>query len=696
MTRRHRFLEGDEDNDEDNENEVSQRSALFVLRDSVGWEKDDGDEDWPLDYWEDDGRISLEELCTVVPGLVCQEQEAEEGEEDGQKQWAITMINWSSRGLKGSIPTEIGQLSTLVSLQMGMNELYGTIPESLSQLSLLVHLELHKNELFGTLPEGIWSNMSSLKRLLLHTNQIEGTLPSTLCQLISLHSMDLFDNPFLSGSLPDCFGTMTQLVTLQISGTKLSGTIPSELCIRHHEDEENNRRMAYPSLRRGIESISCDTIACPIGTYATPYGYDTESTPCRTCPTAIYLASKDCPEIDEEVSMSPMESTPVPTTTTTTSPTRTTLVGDLVLPMTPTPTSSAPTRRPSLQPQNGNNTWITTYSPVSSGLANDRDIPRSPTVSHWTLLSIACLLSSLALLIVVWIRHRRLMDNNNDSRPQHHPQQNTEGGLRAPCQPCREVARCCCCCWCCCCHRPPRWMSWHLSQPGNTTQDSPTAAATVSADATSPPVLDTDGQDIITTNVLMAEPRMMMMMTTERWTSNSGEEMGHSTIPSSKSTGSVGSTSPTTSPQRQQPKQLQLPHSPNRRLLSPYWEPSTVSMLLPPTTSSLYRQWDGDIPPAGHIRYLQQFLMMEPHRIPRHPEEHEDDEGQSGISCRQGPSYGQSVTSMTIDNDSIESDSGWNDSISSGDEMDGKSRILVEEESWKHHPWKNHSTNPPS
>jgi hypothetical protein len=63
----------------------------------------------------------------------------------------------SDNSLKGTIPSELGQLTKLVSLIMAGNELEGTIPTEFALLTNLWFLDLRgrNQELTGTMPVGI-------------------------------------------------------------------------------------------------------------------------------------------------------------------------------------------------------------------------------------------------------------------------------------------------------------------------------------------------------------------------------------------------------------------------------------------------------------------------------------------------------------------------------------------------------------
>lgn len=94
----------------------------------------------------------------------------------------VSILSLSSNGLSGTIPSTIGQLTSLTSLYLGDNELIGTIPSTIGQLSLnLFALSLSNNQLSGTIPQTI-GQLSSLSFLGLNDNRLTGIVTFSLCQ----------------------------------------------------------------------------------------------------------------------------------------------------------------------------------------------------------------------------------------------------------------------------------------------------------------------------------------------------------------------------------------------------------------------------------------------------------------------------------------------------------------------------------
>ncbi|HMB89998.1 MAG TPA: hypothetical protein VKP65_04070 [Rhodothermales bacterium] len=84
--------------------------------------------------------------------------------------------------LSGSIPVELGNLSTLNALQLAGNELSGSIPVELGALTNLTQLYLHSNQLSGSIPVEL-GDLSNLTNLFLGSNQLSGIVPLAVAQL---------------------------------------------------------------------------------------------------------------------------------------------------------------------------------------------------------------------------------------------------------------------------------------------------------------------------------------------------------------------------------------------------------------------------------------------------------------------------------------------------------------------------------
>ena len=112
----------------------------------------------------------------------------------------ITGIFLSRNNLSGFIPSSLGNLTLLVTIDMENNEILGEIPQSIGHLSKLEELYLGGNALSGPLPSSMGS-LVSMTTLYLSDNLLSGDIPVSLATLCSRFSTTclLTNNPNLCG-----------------------------------------------------------------------------------------------------------------------------------------------------------------------------------------------------------------------------------------------------------------------------------------------------------------------------------------------------------------------------------------------------------------------------------------------------------------------------------------------------------------
>jgi len=121
--------------------------------------------------------------------------------------------------LNGSIPSDLGNLSNLMALDLYGNELTGGIPAELGSLSNLLELSLDSNQLTGSIPSTL-GNLSNLWFLSLKYNLLTGSIPSSLGNLSNLEDLILNNNQ-LTGSLPLSFVKLAKLEFFNFDDTNL-------------------------------------------------------------------------------------------------------------------------------------------------------------------------------------------------------------------------------------------------------------------------------------------------------------------------------------------------------------------------------------------------------------------------------------------------------------------------------------------
>jgi Leucine-rich repeat (LRR) protein len=163
----------------------------------------------------------------------------------------VNNISLTARGLSGSLPNTLDQLTALESFSADFNNIGGTIPATLgnlthlriidlysnvltggipfnlTQLTTLTFIDLGDNLLEGTIPQA-FGDLHNLDWLSLHINQLSGTIPSSLGQCTHIHYLNIGSN-LLSGAIPESLGLLVNATQVLLYVNALSGTIPAGL-----------------------------------------------------------------------------------------------------------------------------------------------------------------------------------------------------------------------------------------------------------------------------------------------------------------------------------------------------------------------------------------------------------------------------------------------------------------------------------
>lgn len=161
----------------------------------------------------------------------------------------VTGFNAAHNNLQGSIPIEIGLLSSSQSFRISKNNVGGTIPSTIANMSLLsvldcssnqiegpipttiggatnlILLDLSKNHLNSTIPLGVFT-LPFLRTLVLESNKLSGRLENSLNDMQTLVTIDLREND-LFGSLPlNLFESIPTLETIMLDYNQFTGSLP--------------------------------------------------------------------------------------------------------------------------------------------------------------------------------------------------------------------------------------------------------------------------------------------------------------------------------------------------------------------------------------------------------------------------------------------------------------------------------------
>jgi len=144
----------------------------------------------------------------------------------------VISLSVANNNLVGSLPSEIGQLTSLVStLKLNGNSLIGTIPSQIGLLSLLSsNLYLNSNDFTGFIPSQIGQLTAMQSFFWFNSNSLSGTVPSELGRMTSMVTRFILYSNDLSGSLPSQLGLLSLMTSyMYIYVNDFSGSLPSQL-----------------------------------------------------------------------------------------------------------------------------------------------------------------------------------------------------------------------------------------------------------------------------------------------------------------------------------------------------------------------------------------------------------------------------------------------------------------------------------
>ncbi|XP_070675747.1 probable LRR receptor-like serine/threonine-protein kinase At3g47570 [Malus domestica] len=141
----------------------------------------------------------------------------------------LTTLDLGDNPLNTTIPASRGNLSaSLLYVYLSSSNIRGNIPVDIGNFSSLISLSLGNNQLSGAIPTSI-QRLKNLQGLFLYDNELQGHIPYELCQLNNLAYLFL-DGNRLSGSIPSCLGTLVvALRSLSLGSNSLTSKIPSSL-----------------------------------------------------------------------------------------------------------------------------------------------------------------------------------------------------------------------------------------------------------------------------------------------------------------------------------------------------------------------------------------------------------------------------------------------------------------------------------
>ncbi|KAL0924138.1 hypothetical protein M5K25_004946 [Dendrobium thyrsiflorum] len=169
---------------------------------------------------------NLWKSCTGLRGLAINLSSNQVSGEIGMllNCFQIKIFEAANNNLSGPFPSDIGNLLSLLYIDLRRNNLNGSVTNQLGTLKHLEVILLGGNYLSGTIPAQL-GELASLKLLDLSRNSLSGSIPSSLADASNLEML-LLDHNYLSGNIPPSFSKLSRLAMLNVSFNNLSGEIP--------------------------------------------------------------------------------------------------------------------------------------------------------------------------------------------------------------------------------------------------------------------------------------------------------------------------------------------------------------------------------------------------------------------------------------------------------------------------------------
>ncbi|KAJ9539783.1 hypothetical protein OSB04_026289 [Centaurea solstitialis] len=145
----------------------------------------------------------------------------------------LISLEISSCNVLSSDLVALHNLTSLLNLDLSLNQLTNTIPKSLGNLCNLRHLNMEDNNFENTsltifLGSFFECTSPSLESLSLEHSQLSGHLPYSIGRFSFLRSLSLGEN-FISGSIPHSIGSLSSLEMLDLWNNQLNGSLPDSV-----------------------------------------------------------------------------------------------------------------------------------------------------------------------------------------------------------------------------------------------------------------------------------------------------------------------------------------------------------------------------------------------------------------------------------------------------------------------------------
>lgn len=155
------------------------------------------------------------------------------------------------------IPKVLGQLPELRFLYAADSAITGGLSFMAEGMPNIVELWIDLNPSFvGSIPTQVGS-LTTLQSLSLTGNTLTGRLPTQLGMLTNLKQLWLYDNSF-SGPIPSQLGNLRRMSMLQLEANNFSGVMPDEVCSNY----DGGVFEPLDVLGADCSKVDCDCCTC--------------------------------------------------------------------------------------------------------------------------------------------------------------------------------------------------------------------------------------------------------------------------------------------------------------------------------------------------------------------------------------------------------------------------------------------------
>ena len=139
----------------------------------------------------------------------------------------LEVVRLNTNDLTGSLSEKLGQLTNLTDLYLNGNKQFsGNIPSAIGQLKKLVSINVAQTAVGGPIPQSL-TGCESLKNFMAYSAGFTGEIPNFWDQLPTIGVLQLYDNPGLEGPIPATIGTLKSATGIQLKNCNLTGNIPA-------------------------------------------------------------------------------------------------------------------------------------------------------------------------------------------------------------------------------------------------------------------------------------------------------------------------------------------------------------------------------------------------------------------------------------------------------------------------------------